>query len=213
MCVDEENKPVKVPRCAVTGPLSGPITLWVFASRNMIWNMEEQVVRSATGRDEMSSSPYCELRTWRPCQFTATHPQPPTQLRPPISLRLVPVVSCSHSDFSICPSICFHVSHFVWAFSPPLTLPFPFFPIIPASIVAFPGLCVATSLTGESSFFRCSVSSDISVREMMRSSHLGYSWPFFVPPSIHTHSHTDTHTLRAPGCHGNLMIRSYDWIA
>lgn len=102
-----KNKAVKAPCCAVTGPLSGPITLWVFASRNMIWNMEEQVVRSATGRDEMSSSPYCELRTWRPCQFTATHPQPHTQLKPPISFRLVPVVSCSHSDFSILPSICF----------------------------------------------------------------------------------------------------------
>lgn len=38
---------------------------------------------------------------------------------------------------------------------------------------------------------------------------------FSVPQSKHTHSysHTHTHKLRAPSCHGNLVMRSWDWMA
>ncbi len=66
-----------------------------------------------------------------------------------------------------------------------------------------------TDLTGVSYFLQ--VLCVICVTEIMKASHLRYFWLFSLPQSTHTHTHT--HTLRAPRCHGNLMIRvMIEWL-
>lgn len=123
-------------------------------------------------------------------------PQLHSKNKPPVaSSHFFPSSSIHHT--TVCLPASFHLSDFVLCSR--LSSPHHLYSRHGAT---------CTNLTGERSpcFIRSSVSSNISVSEMMKASNIRYFWHF--PPSL-----AHTITLRAQSCHDNMMIGSNDWMA